>query len=98
MPDQTRNLPTLHRPLEVDVGYERRILDHATFNHRHARGRATLVVRDSGRKENPWLQLQGQLFDHFVGAGEERGRKLKAESLRGLEVDDQLEFSRLLDW
>ena len=29
LPDQARNLPTLHRPLEVDVGYERRILDHA---------------------------------------------------------------------
>ena len=34
-----------------------------------------------------------RLFDHLVGAGEQRGRHLDAERLRGLEIDHQLELS-----
>ena len=37
-------------------------------------------------------------FDHLVGAGEDRLRHGEAERLCGLQVDDQLEFRRLLDW
>ena len=36
------------------------------------------------------------LFDHLVGAGEKRVRYSKAKRFRGLEVDDQIEFCRLL--
>src|ERR1700730_17418672 len=36
-------------------------------------------------------------FDDIVGEGEERRRDCEAERLRGLEVNDQLEFRRLLD-
>jgi hypothetical protein len=31
------------------------------------------------------------LFNHLVGAAEERDRERKAERLRGLEIDDQLD-------
>src|SRR6266403_4485757 len=37
------------------------------------------------------------LLDHLVGASEQRWRNLKAERLRSLKVDDELEFGGLLD-
>src|SRR5204863_6091452 len=37
------------------------------------------------------------LFDHLVGAGEQRLRHGEAERLGGLHIDDELELGRLLD-
>jgi hypothetical protein len=37
------------------------------------------------------------LFDHLVGAGEQRLRHGEAEGLSGRQVDHQLELGRLLD-
>jgi hypothetical protein len=37
------------------------------------------------------------LFDHLVGAREQRGRNGEAERLCGLQIDYQLELGRLLD-
>ena len=49
-------------------------------------------------KQRAWVAL----FDHFVGDGEDTRRNGKAERFGSLEIDDQLEFSRLLhrkiDW
>src|ERR1044071_3859669 len=37
-------------------------------------------------------------FDHLGGLGQNRLRDSEAQRLRGLEVDDEIEFRRLLDW
>ena len=37
------------------------------------------------------------LFDHLVGAGEKRWRKVEPDCLRCPEVHDQFEFGRLFD-
>jgi hypothetical protein len=42
-------------------------------------------------------QQGGPLFDHLVGDGKHAWRNGQAESLRGLDVDDELKFARLHD-
>jgi hypothetical protein len=39
-----------------------------------------------------------QLFDHFVGTGEQRGRHGKAERLSSFEIDHQFVLGRGLHW
>jgi hypothetical protein len=38
-----------------------------------------------------------KLFDHLVGAGEQRGWQGETEGFRGLKVDYQFKFCRLFD-
>jgi hypothetical protein len=38
-----------------------------------------------------------QLFDHLVGAGQQRGRHIEAERFCSLEIDDKVELSWLHD-
>jgi hypothetical protein len=45
-----------------------------------------------------WAKNPVPSFDDLVGAGEDRWRDGEAERLRSLEINDQLEFGRLLDW
>src|SRR6516165_1268811 len=37
-------------------------------------------------------------FDHLVGAGKKRRRDFDAQTLGGLQIDDQFEFRRQRDW
>jgi hypothetical protein len=45
-------------------------------------------VRSEKCQNRKWLAL----FDDLVGAGEQRGRHVKAQRLRGLEIDHEFEF------
>src|SRR5262249_21595003 len=42
-------------------------------------------------------QLIAALFDHLVGAGDDRSRYGDAQQLRGCEIDDKFKLRRLLD-
>jgi hypothetical protein len=49
-----------------------------------------------GSKADNALQQERGLFDHFVGAREQRSRDGETQRPRGLEVDDKFELGRLL--
>src|ERR1700758_166295 len=46
----------------------------------------------------PTTRCTLSLLDHLVGAGKDRGLHGQSERLGGLEVNNQLECRRLLDW
>jgi hypothetical protein len=48
----------------------------------------------TGREQ---MQQPGMLFDHLVGAGEQRRRHREAQRPRRNQVHNQIEFRRLLD-
>jgi hypothetical protein len=66
-----------------------RVLERPTPSKQTIGGRADPSGKCHNRK---WL-----LLDHLVAASEQRWRNLKAKRLRGLRVDDEFEFGRLLD-
>jgi hypothetical protein len=54
------------------------------------------VLRSTGEagKASPIRETLAILFDHLVGAREERSRNVEAEHPRGLQIDHELEFDR----
>src|SRR5262245_38740281 len=62
----------------------------------HTRSFAAVGSMSPEQVQQPSVQ-KALLFDHLVGAGEQRRRRLDAERLSGVEVDDQLDFRGLLD-
>src|SRR6266498_4461948 len=60
-------------------------------------GQASRQVGFVPHKQTHAAQQTTLLFDHLIGAGEQRRWHLEAESLSGLEVDDQFVLGRRLD-
>src|SRR5215471_18258696 len=55
-----------------------------------------IFLRCHVRRDAPTSRYSALLFDHLVGAGEERRWHSNAKRLGGFHIDDQLETSRLL--
>src|SRR5262245_38854176 len=53
---------------------------------------------DGGEVSSQSLPLALRLFDHLVGAGEQRRWDLDAKRPGGLEIYGEFKFRRLLDW
>src|SRR5262249_56018968 len=53
--------------------------------------------RGGSRSDCPRMRV-GRSLDHLIRPRQQRRRDRQAERLGGLEVDDQLELGRLLDW
>src|SRR6266705_1495721 len=91
MSDLSRLNPTPH----AIAVYASSPLSPAVTQHSLPRGRYPLLGPDSHRLDRTSLRL-AHSFDHLVGAQYECGRDLQSNRLRGLEIDDQLEFRRLI--
>jgi hypothetical protein len=70
------------------------ILSVTSVSDRRADIRNRQLRAITGREQS---QQNLRLFDHLVGAREQRRRHFEAESVGGLAVDHQLEAGRLLD-
>jgi hypothetical protein len=71
---------------------------YASMNRHLPRQRVGLVGAKSGREQmqQTCVQMPG-LFDHLVGARQERLRDRQAERLCGGQIEDEIELGRLLD-
>jgi hypothetical protein len=79
------------------LGHER--LGGASCKSSHVRNAPLAAVgpKKVACRNGPLAEVTGPLFDDIVGERDELIWNGEAERLGGLEVNDQVEFSRLLD-
>jgi hypothetical protein len=58
---------------------------------------ATVGPKKAACREGPLAEVTGSFFDDVVGDGEQFIRNGEAERLGSLEIDNEIEFGRLLD-
>ena len=59
---------------------------------------ATVGSKKAACREGPISEIDGGLFNHLVSDGKDLVGNPKLKRLGGLEVDDEIELGRLLDW
>jgi hypothetical protein len=58
---------------------------------------ATVGLKKAACRDGPLTEVTGSFFDDVVGDGEQFIRNGEAERLSSLEIDNEIEFGRLLD-
>ena len=71
-------------------------LSPVVTQHSLPSGRYPLLGPDFHRLDRTSFRL-AHLFDHLIGAGEQRRGRREAERFRRLEVDDQLTVKRVVE-